>query len=113
MGFAPQFTCAHPMLTVAEAVGGALEIAGVPKARRAERLAEILETVGLGEHADKLVGSLSGGQLRRIGLGVELCGRPPAMCCDEVTSGLDRSRKIRYSTSCANCAARGARLSSA
>ena len=65
VGFAPQFTCAHPMLTVAEAVGGALEIAGVPKARRAERLAEILETVGLGEHADKLVGSLSGGQLRR------------------------------------------------
>lgn len=89
VGFAPQFTCAHPMLTVAEAVGGALEIAGVPKARRAERLAEILETVGLGEHADKLVGSLSGGQLRRIGLGVELAGDPPAMCCDEVTSGLD------------------------
>lgn len=59
VGFAPQFTCAHPMLTVAEAVGGALEIAGVPKARRAERLAEILETVGLEEHAGKLVGSLS------------------------------------------------------
>lgn len=45
--------------------------------------------MGLGEHADKLVGSLSGGQLRRIGLGVELAGDPPAMCCDEVTSGLD------------------------
>ncbi len=89
VGFAPQFPCAHPMLTVAEAVGGALEIAGVPKARRAERLAEILETVGLGEHAGKLVGSLSGGQLRRIGLGVELAGDPSAMCCDEVTSGLD------------------------
>ena len=89
VGFAPQFTCAHPMLTVAEAVGGALEIAGVPKSARAGRLAEILETVGLGEHADKLVGSLSGGQLRRIGLGVELAGDPSAMCCDEVTSGLD------------------------
>ena len=89
VGFAPQFTCAHPMLTVEEAVGGALEIAGVPTEKRAERLGEILETIGLAEHAKKLVGSLSGGQLRRIGLGVELAGDPAVMCCDEVTSGLD------------------------
>ena len=38
VGFAPQFTCAHPMLTVEEAVGSALEIAGVPTEKREERL---------------------------------------------------------------------------
>ena len=58
VGFAPQFTCAHPMLTVAEAVGGALEIAGVPKARRAERLAEILET-----EPDRVVQALNASRL--------------------------------------------------
>ena len=89
VGFAPQFTCAHPMLTVSEAVSGALEIAGVPAKSREQRLLQILETVGLTEHSEKLVGSLSGGQLRRIGLGIELAGDPAVLCCDEVTSGLD------------------------
>ena len=45
--------------------------------------------MGLSEHKDKLVGSLSGGQLRRIGLAVELANNPSTMVCDEVTSGLD------------------------
>ena len=89
VGFAPQFTCVHPMLTVAEAIEGALEIAGCVSGDFCVRRSEILKIVGLEEHADKPVGALSGGQLRRIGLGVELAGDPPVLCCDEVTSGLD------------------------
>lgn len=89
VGFAPQFTCVHPMLTVREAVASALEISISDPEERAGRLDNILKIVGLQEHSDKLVSSLSGGQLRRIGLGVELACDPPVMCCDEVTSGLD------------------------
>lgn len=89
VGFAPQFTCVHPMLTVTEAIEGALEIAGCASGDFFIRRSEILKIVGLEEHADKPVGALSGGQLRRIGLGVELAGDPPVLCCDEVTSGLD------------------------
>ena len=77
------------MLTVAEAIEGALEIAGCASEDFSVRRSEILKIVGLGEHAKKPVGALSGGQLRRIGLGVELAGDPPVLCCDEVTSGLD------------------------
>jgi len=88
VGFAPQFTCVHPMLTVREALQSALDIA-VSGADKGQRLGEILKIVGLSEHADKLVGSLSGGQLRRMGLAVELANDPAAMVCDEVTSGLD------------------------
>ncbi len=88
VGFAPQFTCVHPMLTVREALKSALDIA-VSGADKEQRLGEILKIVGLSEHADKLVGSLSGGQLRRMGLAVELANDPAAMVCDEVTSGLD------------------------
>ena len=89
VGFAPQFTCVHPMLTVQEALESALDIAVADSNGRAERLESILEIVGLLEHKDKLVGSLSGGQLRRIGLAVELANDPSTMVCDEVTSGLD------------------------
>jgi len=38
---------------------------------------------------DKRVGSLSGGQLRRLGLGLEMVTDPACLVCDEVTSGLD------------------------
>lgn len=89
VGFAPQFTCVHPMLTVREALQSALDISVRDSAAKAERIDYILKITGLCEHADKLVSSLSGGQLRRIGLGVELANDPTAMCCDEVTSGLD------------------------
>ena len=89
VGFAPQFTCVHPMLTVQEALESALDIAVADSNGRDERLESILEIVGLSEHKDKLVGSLSGGQLRRIGLAVELANDPSTMVCDEVTSGLD------------------------
>lgn len=89
VGFAPQFTCAHSMLTVEESITGALEIAGVAQEDIPNRLEKILDIIGLEEHKDKLIASLSGGQLRRIGLGIELAGDPSVMCCDEVTSGLD------------------------
>ncbi len=88
-GFAPQFTCVHPMLTVREALSDAIDISVKKSSQNPGRIDQILEIVGLSEHADKLVKSLSGGQLRRIGLAVELASDPALLCCDEVTSGLD------------------------
>ncbi len=89
VGFAPQFTCVHQMLTVREAVECAFDLAVADASDRAARVESVLETVGLAEHADKRVGSLSGGQLRRMGLAVELADNPDTVVCDEVTSGLD------------------------
>ncbi len=89
VGFAPQFTTAQPQLTVAESLGYALRLTVDDRAARAERLGRVLEVTGLAEHRDKRVGSLSGGQLRRLSLGLELTLDPACMVCDEVTSGLD------------------------
>lgn len=89
VGYAPQFTCAHPKLTLREAIEGALKISVADSSQIGPRTGEILKTIGLEAHASKQIGSLSGGQLRRIGLGIELATNPPAMFCDEVTSGLD------------------------
>lgn len=89
VGFAPQFSIAQPKLTVEESLQYTLELFVSDPAERERRLESILQVVGLAEHRHKRVESLSGGQLRRIGLGLELTLDPPCLICDEVTSGLD------------------------
>lgn len=89
VGFAPQFSIAQPKLTVEESLRYALELYVSDPAERTRRLETILQVIGLAEHRGKRIESLSGGQLRRIGLGLELTLDPPCLICDEVTSGLD------------------------
>ena len=89
VGFTPQFTIAHKPLTVREVLAYALKLNVRSGKVRRERLEWVLQTIGLHEHQGKKVGSLSGGQLRRLGLGLELTNNPACMVCDEVTSGLD------------------------
>jgi len=90
VAFAPQFSIAHGKLTVSEAVGSALKLyQKTDDATLAGRNAELLQLVGLTERADTWVEKLSGGQLRRLGLALELTTDPTCLLCDEVTSGLD------------------------
>jgi ABC-type multidrug transport system ATPase subunit len=89
LAFVPQFSIAQQRLTVEEALKYALDLSVVDVAAKTTRLEEILKRIGLDVHREKRVGSLSGGQLRRLGLGLELVGDPQCMVCDEVTSGLD------------------------
>ena len=89
VGFAPQFTAAQAQLTVAESLEYALELAVPDAMERARRLESVLGVTGMSPHRDKRVSALSGGQLRRLSLGLELTLDPACMVCDEVTSGLD------------------------
>ena len=91
VAFAPQFSIAHGKLTVAESLDAALRLyrENHDAAGRPSRRAALLELVGLGARADTAVEKLSGGQLRRLGLALELATEPACLLCDEVTSGLD------------------------
>ena len=89
VGFAPQFSIANPKLTVEESLTYALELLVADGTSRDARMETILEIVGLGAAKHTRVENLSGGQLRRLGLGLELVNDPAWLVCDEVTSGLD------------------------
>jgi len=89
VGFVPQFSIAHPKLTVEECLRDALRLFVAGTRDIDGPIDRVLRFIGLSEHRTKRIEALSGGQLRRIGLGLELMLDPACLVCDEVTSGLD------------------------
>ena len=89
IGYVPQFSIAHDLLTVEESVEGALRLrVAVPEDPDAA-IEKVLKATGLRDIADRRVSLLSGGQKRRLAMAMEMVSSPHLLLCDEVTSGLD------------------------
>ncbi|APW97883.1 ABC transporter ATP-binding protein [Halobiforma lacisalsi AJ5] len=81
--------------TVLENVTFGLKMQGVGRKRRRERAHELLDLVGIADHADKNPRHLSGGQQQRVGLARALAIEPRILLLDEPMTGLDAKLKER------------------
>ena len=78
-----------PMLSAAENVGLPLRLRRTANKEREERVARLLEMVGLSAHAGQRPSELSGGQQQRVAIARALANSPRLLIADEPTGQLD------------------------
>ncbi len=89
MGVTPQEAGVFETLTVREHLELFGKLKGLSKQSARTQTDGILRNLELEENAKRQVGPLSGGQRRRILIGLAMLGKPPLLVLDEPTTGLD------------------------
>jgi ABC-2 type transport system ATP-binding protein len=93
VGLVTQSTSLDSQLTVAEALALFGSLYDGPR-----HAGEVLELIDLASDARTRIGALSGGQRRRVDLGIAITGRPDVLFLDEPTTGLDPEARRRLWT---------------
>ena len=88
----------YPHMTVAENMGFALKIAGVPKAKRLERVRDAAKLLDLEPYLDRKPKALSGGQRQRVAMGRAIVREPQVFLMDEPLSNLDAKLRVQTRT---------------
>jgi daunorubicin resistance ABC transporter ATP-binding subunit len=93
IGLAGQAAAVDEKLTAKENLELFGRLYKIPRTERRRRIEQLIQQFDMGEFADRVAGTYSGGQRRRLDVVAALVADPPALFLDEPTTGLDpRSR---------------------
>lgn len=98
LGYVPQDDIIHSDLTVHQALNFAAQLRLSPNTSEADRqqqVKQVLIDLELQEQEYTVVKNLSGGQRKRVSIGVELLTKPGLFFLDEATSGLDPGTELQ------------------
>jgi multiple sugar transport system ATP-binding protein len=96
----------YPHMTVADNMGFALKIAGVPKAEIRKKVEEAAKILDLSEYLDRKPKALSGGQRQRVAMGRAIVREPQVFLMDEPLSNLDAKLRVQTRTQIASLQAK-------
>jgi len=94
LGYLPQNFNLYKYLTVHEALKDIALFKDIPRSKRAYHVELAMERAHVKEYADRKIGQLSGGMLRRVGIAQAFVGEPRVLIVDEPSAGLDPMERI-------------------
>ncbi|MFF9560612.1 ABC transporter ATP-binding protein [Streptomyces albus] len=92
----------YPHMTVADNMGFALKIAGVPKTEIRKKVEDAAKILDLTKYLDRKPKALSGGQRQRVAMGRAIVREPQVFLMDEPLSNLDAKLRVQTRTQIAS-----------
>lgn len=89
IGYCPQKDAIFNLMTVEEHIWFYARLRGIPSAKQDEIVKRTIKELNLSEYHDKLAGTLSGGNKRKLSVAIATIGDPPIILLDEPSAGMD------------------------
>jgi ATP-binding cassette subfamily A (ABC1) protein 3 len=89
IGYCPQFDAIFEYLTVKENLNFYANIRGIPSKKIEPIVNSLMNELNLEQYKDKVSGNLSGGNKRKLSVGIAMIGNPPIILLDEPSTGMD------------------------
>ncbi|CAI2352681.1 unnamed protein product [Caenorhabditis sp. 36 PRJEB53466] len=95
VGYCPQYDAVIKEMSGEETLYMFARIRGIPEKEIAVKVQAVIHAIGIGMYAKRQIKTYSGGNKRRLSLGIAIVGLPDVLLLDEPTSGVDpKARRI-------------------
>lgn len=97
LGYCPQFDALIENLTVREQLELYYDLKSLSRAEKDAAIEVKIREMNLGEYEDKLSGTLSGGNKRKLSVAMAMIGNPRIIFLDEPSTGMDpKARRFMW-----------------